>query len=192
MPIKLALIFLFFSAVLYGQNAEIDRLVDGELKMTFPSIYFKHNSVDYAAMPYSVDSCFKYIAANIKNLNSYPIWRDSVETDQLTNVRVKKLKADLNKYIPSNKIYFHNEGKAQKVSRLTISKTSDPLQIQYLLSLNSVLDVSGVMNSNKKKYKNHIERPLLSCWDCWKNGFHLQTRRKLHKMAKRNKKNSRD
>ena len=51
--------------------------MDQELKMTYPSIYFVLNSTEYAVMPYTVDSCFKYIAANIKYLNSIVIWRDS-------------------------------------------------------------------------------------------------------------------
>lgn len=137
--------FLVCSLCLNAQTAEIDRLVDSEFKMTFPSIYFKNNSTEYSAMPYTVDSCFKYIAKNKKNLNSYPMWRDSTETEQLTKNRIKKLRTDLNKFTPSSKIHFDNMGEVQKVSRHTIDKSLSPEQIQYLLSLNSVLDISGTI-----------------------------------------------
>ena len=61
---KFILIILFTTTVLCAQDSEIDRLMQSELKMTFPSIYFKHNSTDYATMPYKIDSCFKHIAFN--------------------------------------------------------------------------------------------------------------------------------
>lgn len=55
---KWIVVFLFFSFEIQGQDSEIDRLIDSELKTTFPSIHFKHNSTDYITMPYTVDSCF--------------------------------------------------------------------------------------------------------------------------------------
>ena len=76
--LRLIAIFIFLSPGLRGQEAEIDRLIRGELRMTFPSIYFQHNSTEYAAMPYTVDSCFKYVALHFKEYaNSLTIWRDS-------------------------------------------------------------------------------------------------------------------
>jgi len=153
---NLTIILLFISTILPGQNPEIDRLVDSELKMTFPSIYFKHNSTDYATMPYTVDSCFKYIALNIKDINSRPIWRDSSETEHLTNERIKKLKLGLNKYPPTKRINIQSMRKEQKISQRTIFKDTDSAQIQYLLSLNSVFDISGVIKPKKLKEKKHF------------------------------------
>ncbi len=171
---KILSILLFVAAEFFGQNTEIEKLLEGELKMTFPSIYFKHNSAEYATMPYSVDSCFKYIATNIKNLNSYSIWKDSLEKERLTYIRMKKLKKDLHKYVPSNKINFQSMGTAQKISRQTIEKSIDDKQIQYLLSLNAVLDVSGALknkNASGKEKKQRKGIPRL-VWCGWKYGFH--------------------
>ncbi|MBK7669049.1 MAG: hypothetical protein IPJ32_17935 [Sphingobacteriaceae bacterium] len=117
--------------------------------MTFPSIYFKNNSTDYAKMPYAVDSCFKYIAENLDDIVSYTIWRDSNETEQLTKNRVKKLKAGLKKYSPGWQIEIQSMGKEQKIARQTINKEVDKKQIQYLLSLNSVLDISKTAGAKK-------------------------------------------
>jgi hypothetical protein len=140
---KLTITFLCVAYRLLGQETEIDRLIAGEFKMTFPSIYFKHNSTDYATMPYSVDSCFKYIALNFdKTVNSLVIWRDSVETETLTNKRIKKLKAGLHKYMRDNNAEIQSMENNQKISRQTISMTSDKTKINYLLTLNSVFDIS--------------------------------------------------
>jgi hypothetical protein len=184
---KLTLILFCFSASLHGQNSEIDRLVAGELKMTFPSIYFKHNSADYATMPYSVDSCFKYIATNIKNLNSYPIWRDTTEKERLTIIRIQKLKSDLNKFVPSKQIHFQSMGTAQKISRRTIEKSVDNKQTEYLLSLNSVLDVSGAIKNKmtlgkEKKQRKGIPRLV---WCGWKYGFHWSSNGGPNKKTKK-------
>ncbi len=170
--IKLIFILLFSTVQLFAQQTA--RSTDNELKMTFPSIYFKHNSSDYAVMPYSVDSCFKYIAANIKDLNSYPIWRDSAEKERLSYVRMQKLKTDLKKYIPGKKITFQSMGTAQKISRHTIEKSDDETQKQYLLTLNSVLDVSGVIENKKVVTKEKKQRKRLPrlVWCGWKYGFH--------------------
>ena len=85
--IKLFFIFLVVSTGLKAQNTEINRLVKSELEMSFPSIYFKNNSTEYAKMPYTVDSCLKYIADNLDDIVSFTIWRDSNETDQKLYVR---------------------------------------------------------------------------------------------------------
>jgi hypothetical protein len=168
---KLTIILLFLTTGLRGQAPEIEKLLaDGELKMTFPSIYFKHNSTDYAVMPYTADSCFKYIATNIEYLNSYPLWRDSSETEELTDERMLKLKADLKKFTSTRRIRFESMGDQQKVARSTINKSTDAEQRAYLLSLNSVLDVSGVMlRREKSKKKSHVDRPRLWCINCWEN-----------------------
>lgn len=168
---NLTIIFLFISTIFRGQDTEIDRLISGELKMTFPSIYFKHNSTDYARMPYKVDSCFKYIALNYdKNINSLVIWRDSIEIESLTNRRIKKLNSGLRKYIKSGAIEIHSMGEQQKTSRQTINMTSDGTKIDYLLTLNSVFDISKTRISPKKTEKKKSRRRLV--WTGWKTGFH--------------------
>jgi len=179
---KLTILLLFHLTRLQGQNSEIKTRLDvGELKMTFPSIYFKYNSTDYAKMPYTVDSCFKYIATNIKDINSRPIWRDSGETERLTNERVKKLKSDLDKYLGSGKIKIQSMGKEQKISQRTIYNGTDSTQIQYLLSLNSVFDISRAHIPNNTSIKAKVWR--LPCWMNW----HLnRTGRKRCKMERRN------
>lgn len=171
--IKLLALLFFIVSALRAQETEIDRLIRGELKMTFPSIYFKHNSTEYAAMPYTVDSCFKYLALHFKdNFNSLVIWRDSTETEGLTNERIEKLKQGLRKYIPSGKIEIHSMGDAQKISRRTINMTSDSSKVDYLLSLNSVFDISKTHFPPQKK-KNKKRRKLI--WTGWKHGFHWST-----------------
>lgn len=182
------LVFLIFSTKLLCQNSEIDRLITGEFKMTFPSIYFKHNSPDYAAMPYTADSCFKYMALNFNNtINSLVIWRDSAETEVLTNKRIQKLKLGLKKYIKNTKTEIYSMGNEQKISRHTIKQTADKSKVSYLLSLNSVFEISKTRVNKKIKYNNHIMSPSITCWGCWKSGFHLQSRRKFKKIEKRNK-----
>jgi hypothetical protein len=162
--VKIVLILLVCTTCLRAQVKEMD---SGELKMTFPSIYFKHNSTDYATMPYTVDSCFKYIAFHFKdNINSLVIWRDSAETEELTYKRIKKLKIGLNKYKPSGKIEIYSMGKEQKISRHTINMSLNPTEIQYLLTLNSVFDFSKTRFPNRKK--DHRMRPRWWCILCWK------------------------
>lgn len=186
--IRSTLFFLIFSIKLLGQNSEIDRLITGELQMTFPSIYFKHNSTDYAAMPYSTDSCFKYIALNFDNsINSLVLWRDSTETEVLANKRIQKLKLGLKKQIKNTKIEIYSMGDQQKISRHTIKQNTDKLKTNYLLSLNSVFEISKTRVNKKIKYNNHIMSPSITCWGCWKSGFHLQSRRKFKKIEKRNR-----
>lgn len=168
--IKLTL-FFFVSAITRGQEAEIDRRIANELKMTFPGIYFKHNSVDFATMPYSVDSCFKYVALNFdKSVNSLVIWRDSSETEALTNKRIVRLKTGLRKYMRDNTIVIQSMGNNQKVSRQTIGLTSDKTRIEYLLSLNSVFDISKTRIPPSEPKKKKSRRRLV--WTGWKTGFH--------------------
>lgn len=168
---NLTIILLFISTIFRGQDTEINKLISGELKMTFPSIYFKHNSTDYAEMPYKVDSCFKYIALNYdKSKNSLVIWRDSAEIESLTNRRIKKLNSGLRKYIKTGVIEIHSMGEQQKILRQTINMTSDRNKIDYLLTLNSVFDISKTRISPQKTEKKKSRRRLV--WTGWKTGFH--------------------
>lgn len=185
---KLIIAFLCAIPLLRAQEAEVDRLLEGELKMTFPAIYFKHNSADYAVMPYSVDSCLKYIAHNFdESVNSLVLWRDSAETEVLANKRIQKLKLALKKNLKNTGADIYSMGDQQKISRYTIKQTNNSDKIHYLLSLNSVFEISKTRINNKLKYTNHIMRPSISCWGCWKSGFHWRTRMKFKKMEKRNK-----
>lgn len=185
------IVLLCISPGLHAQETEVDRLIQNELRMAFPSVHFKHNSVDYAPMPYTADSCFAYIALHYEdNINSLIMWRDSLETEELTNKRIKKLKAGLSKYIRKGEIEIQSMENAQKVSRRIINMTSDEAKISYLLSLNSVLDFSKAQFPGKKsKSFDHILHPKIWCLSCWKNGFHMnKSSRNLRKMNRRRKK----
>ncbi len=136
------LLLPFISLSFHAQTSEITiRLEVGELNMTFPSIYFKHNSTEYANMPYSVDSCFKHIAMHIKDVTGKPIWRDSLEAEKLSIERIKKIRTDLSKYT-SKKLAIQSMKTEQKISRRTINSALDSAQVNYLLSLNSVFDIA--------------------------------------------------
>lgn len=187
---KLTLILLLLSTKLLGLDSEIDRLIQSELKMTFPSIHFKHKSAEYATMPYSVDSCFKYIVSRFdENINSLVIWRDTAETENLTINRIKKLKSALKKYLQAKEFQIYSMGNEQKVSRQTIKMASDSTKIKYLLTLNSVFDISKTRLSFKTK-ESHVLHPKIWCWNCWKNGFHLDKKsRTIRKMARDKKRN---
>lgn len=179
----LSFILLTFS--LHAQNPEVEKLLEGELKMTYPSIYFVHNSTDYAEMGYTVDSCFKYIAGHIKYLNSIVIWRDSSETEQLTGARIKKLKLDINKYVASRNVDIESMEGLQKISQRTINKATTDKQRQYLLSFNSVLDVSGAIRKRKKLRRSHVEGRIF-CMECWQRGcFSLRKKVKKKKEVKK-------
>lgn len=118
-------------------------------------------------MPYTVDSCFNYIAKHIKDIKAYVIWRDSSEAEALTNKRIKKLRADLNKYTPAREIYIESMGKEQKIAQQTIAKGDVP----YLLSLNAVFDISETASLiTQKVKKNHALHPRVWCWRCWRRG----------------------
>lgn len=189
---NLTIIFLFISTIIRGQDSEIDRLIAGELKMTFPSIYFKHNTTDYAAIPYSVDSCFKYISSRYdENINSLVIWRDTAETEDLTIKRIKKLKSAFKKHLQTNEFEIYSMGNEQKVSRQTIKMTSDSSKIKYLLTLNSVFDISKTRRPIRlSPSQSHIMRPRFFCWNCLIHGYHLDKKsRNLRKVARHSKKN---
>lgn len=189
---KIILSLVVCTTMLHGQVKQTDGWSSsGELKMTFPSIYFKHNSTDYAKMPYTVDSCFKYMALHLKDIYSFTVWRDSSETEDLTNERIKKLKEGLNKYIPSKKIDTHSMGDKQKISRKTVDRGVDYEYIEYLLSLNSVIEISKTRYREKKRKKiPHEVLPRLWCLACWKHGFHIEYRRNMRKARKISKQNN--
>ncbi len=165
-----------------AQDREVTFPDEGELRMTFPSIYFKHNTTEYAEMPYPVDSCFIFIQKNIKDIKSYVVWRDSGETEQLSQQRLKKIRTGLTKYTKSQ-IKVLSMGNEQKISRYTIHK-SPKEQRQYLLSLNSVFDVYTTRTRKEMKMSTHIQRPRIWCWGCISSGFHFKARQKLKKIKK--------
>src|ERR1700752_4676581 len=163
--IKLIILLLFTSTHLFGQDSEIDRLIDGEFKMTFPSIYFKHNSADYTAMPYTADSCFKYIALHIKDINDLVIWRDSLETEKLTQQRIKKIRTELRKYKVTG-VSIESMGEKQKISRRTMEMSTDSVQIKYLLSLNSVFEIAKTRLTDEVKTGSHGLWIFGTCMKC--------------------------
>lgn len=170
----LLLTFITVTPCLKAQEAEIDRLLQNELKYTFPSIYFKHNSTNYAPMPYRTDSCYKFIAINYnKTINSLVIWRDSAETEGLTIKRIQKIKGELKKYLKPADIEIVSMGDEQKISRRTIGMTTDKTKIDKLLSLNSVFDISKTRVLPKTDKKKKSRRRLV--WTGWKTGFHWST-----------------
>lgn len=191
---KIVVIFLFMWASVRGQTSEIKlRFEVGELNMTFPSIYFKHNSTEYAEMPYTVDSCFKHIAAKIKDVTGKPIWKDSAETDHLTEERIKKIKSDLSKYT-SSKLAISSVKSEQKLSRRTINLGVDSAQIQYLLSLNSVFDIAKTRFPKKARQYTHGLWLFGTCFKCiitnpFRTGSWLSKNGREHcRMERRNSK----
>jgi hypothetical protein len=112
--------------------------------MTYPNIYFKLNSTEYAKMPYSVDSVFKCIVTGIKNKGtlSLSIWRDSVETEQLSKKRIIKFKHDLNKYIDSDKIIIQLCPYSWQSTAEVLKKGQNPAMYkEYILTLSSMIEV---------------------------------------------------
>lgn len=184
---KLTILLLFLPAALPAQESEVDRLIRNELAMTFPSIYFQHNSTAYAKMPYTADSCYKHIALHFKEDNTQlVIWRDSAESEELTKRRIKILSAGLAKYMKRRDIKIRSMKDEQKVSRQTMNLTSDSVKIKYLLSLNSVMDVSKTQFPVVKKNKgDHVDNPRIGCIRCWLSFFHVVERQKRKKAKKR-------
>lgn len=183
--LKLVVALLLVSSGLYAQDGEIDRLMKGELKMTFPSIYFKHNSTEYAKMPYTPDSCYKYIAKHFKDdVTEMVIWRDSAETEELTKARIEILKAGLRKHLRKRRIEIESMGEQQKVSRQTMHLTTDTTKLNYLLSLNSVMDFSNTNYIMKKNKGDHVMHPKITCIHCWAHCFHIVERHKRKKKAR--------
>lgn len=182
-----SLLSIFLGKVKAQNNSE-NHLPSRELVMTFPSIYFQHNSTQYADMPYKVDSCLKYIASRFnENINSLVIWRDSTESEKITEARIKKLKPELKKYIKDGKFEIVSMNDAQKISQYTIQNINNKTQANYLTTLNSCFDFSKTKIPNITK-QSHVIRPKIWCKDCWKNGFHMDKKsRTLRKMARKNK-----
>jgi hypothetical protein len=185
---KIVLVLLVVTTCLNAQDKEIQsKLKSGELKMNFPSVYFKNNSTDYAVMPYSVDSCFNYIAKNTQYINDLVMWRDSLESEKLSKQRIKKIKKALHKYKEIRGIPIESMRKEQKLSRHTIEMSADKTQMEYLLSLNSVFEISATRFEKQAKYNNHIMRPRIWCWGCWRSAFHTVARRKIKKIQRERK-----
>jgi hypothetical protein len=174
--------FLIVATCLHGQNSDIDRLVGAELKMTFPSIYFDHNSTEFADMPYTADSCFRYMAAHIRDIKSFAVWRDSAEEEALTKKRMEILKAGLYKYAPAASPRIVAMGQAQKIAQRTIREGAGGRQQQYLRALNSVIDVVKTRDAAEKKAgkRSHIDHPRVWCPRCWKNRRFTKEYRRLH------------
>jgi hypothetical protein len=187
---KLIFTFLLLCSRLYAQVSEVDRLIAGELKMTFPSIYFQHNSTAYANMPYTVDSCYRYIAQNFNSdVTQLVIWRDSAETEELTKKRIVILKAGITKYKLKGKVRIESMGEEQKVSRQTVALTNDSVKINYLLSLNSVMDFSNTNFPVKKQnMSDHVMHPKIYCLACWAHGFWIVERHQRKKRARNKEK----
>ncbi len=192
--IKLTVLLFCVSTRLQAQEPEVDRLIQNEFKMTFPSIYFKHQSSEYATMPYTADSCFKHLAMHFKDeVSSLVMWRDSAETEELTLKRIGKIKRALAKYVDAEPD-IHSMGAQQKISRETMRKTSDKLNKEYLLSLNSVLDLSKTRfpKDGPTRALAHVLRPKIWCFKCWRSGFHMDRKsrglRKLERQRKQKQK----
>jgi hypothetical protein len=173
-------ILIVIGAHLGAQSKEIDRLMHSEFKMTFPSIYFVNKSTEYAAMPYSADSCYKYIARHMEDIKGLVVWRDSSETEELTKQRIKKIKKGIGKHIRARRVRIKKVTDRQKISQRTIYTGTDSTQVKYLLSLNSVLDVSTLVVRPKGK-KSHVEKPRWWCKWCWARGAFTAKYRAWHK-----------
>ena len=174
---SIVIILFLLTKSLHAQNPEVENLMQGDLKLIYPSIYFKHNSEEYAPMPYSADSCIKYIASHLKYLNCIVIWRDSSETEFITNARIKKVLHDISKYTALGNVDIKSMKDAQKISQRTIKKASNDKELQYLLSFNSVLDVSGAIRHRKKLRRTHSEGRYF-CLECWKRGVFFHKKKK--------------
>lgn len=133
-----ALFFIFVSSCCIGQDKS-------KFHMEFPNIYFKNQTTEYAEMPYSIESCFKFIKTYIKEIKGYAMSRDSSETDALSKQRIIKIKKDLNKFIPSEKINIML-GFGDRISQKIIDKGVGYKEIQFLLSLNSVFEPSPIID----------------------------------------------
>ncbi len=172
----------------YAQSSDLDHRMENELQMNFPGIYFKHNSTDYAKMPYTVDSALKWIAKNFDdNINSLVMWHDSAESDFLINRRMQKIKFALRQYTKSTAYEIYVMGHEQKIARHTIQQANNDERKEYLLSLNSVFEVSKSKITSTVKYTGHILKPSIFCWGCWKSGFHWRTRMKMRKAIKKSR-----
>src|SRR5207253_2800759 len=90
----------------------------------------------------------------IKDISGKPIWRDSLETEHLTNERIKKIRVDLRKYT-SSRLRIQSMKQSQKISRRTINLGIDSAQVDYLLSLNSVFDIAKTRFPNKIHVSRH-------------------------------------
>ena len=77
--------------------------------------------------------------------------------------------------------------KNKKFHVTRLKKNVDETQIQYLLSLNCVFDISKT-RITKNMSDSHYLRPKIWCWNCWINLFHLNKRGRIMRQMERNKK----
>lgn len=99
------------------------------------------------------------------------------------------LKTKLSNLLLVKEFEIHSAGNEQKVSRQTINMTADSSKVKYLLTLNSVFDISKTRRAFQTS-QSHLLRPRLFCWNCIKNGYYLDKKsRGLRKAARRNKQN---
>jgi hypothetical protein len=188
MNLRSGLFFLtfFFAGFCFSQISEMTQN-GNSLKMIYPSIYFKHRSTEYAAMPYTVDSCYEYIAAHIDDINDFVIWRDTLESEKLSRKRIRIIKSALNEFKGVGGIFISSMEDNQKISRATIESSNDSGKIEYLMTLNSVFEISQTTKAENNKVKSHLFYPRPWCIDCWRSGFHIKARQRLRKLEKRNK-----
>jgi hypothetical protein len=124
----LIIIVSLLSLNFYGQN---------KADMKFPVIYFKLNSIDYADMPYTADSCLKFYIKHTyynkegRNGSSFEfrIYRNEDETEQLTDRRIIKLKYDMNKIKNGFGMRIIKAGAWQKTGKSDFSDNQSPLGI---------------------------------------------------------------
>lgn len=152
--------FAVCSIQLEAQSAAVGKRVDaGELQMDFPGIYFRHNSTEYAPMPYRVDSCLRYLIQHYDDIRSFVMWRDSSESEKLSADRISKIEADLQALKFHKTFRTRSMGNAQKVSYYTIRQCNSVAEADRLLSLNSVFEIA--------KSRLHTQPGLRKfCWHC--------------------------
>ena len=88
----------------------------------------------------------------------------------------------MNKYTAYGNVDIESMGEEQKISQRTIRKATDEKQKQYLLSFNSVLDVSGAIRHRKRWRRTHVEGRIF-CMECWQRGvfFRKKVKKKDNK-----------
>ena len=132
--------FLFYSKSLFSQDKA----------MVYPTLYFKHKSIEYAEMPYSADSALRYFKG--KTIDVIPIFRDSNETNKLSIKRAEKVKIDISKYTSTNNVKIQNVGAiAPKVYQFEIKKMKNKKTKKILQSLNSRVEIP-IIDTDIKSY----------------------------------------
>lgn len=93
-PTKLFVILLLLTTTLFAQQKDTSTTVGSQIKMTFPSIDSKTKVPIMLQCLIQLIPALNYITKHVKDIKAYVIWRDSSETEVLTNKRIKKLKTD--------------------------------------------------------------------------------------------------